>query len=643
LPGNGAIDVPTGQLSGVIRQLRSVALLPDGGGMTDGQLLECFITRREEAAFAALVRRHGPMVLGVCRRALRHTHDAEDAFQATFLVLARKATSIGQRELLGNWLYGAAYRAALEAKAARRRVKERQVSVMPEPEAVAEADVWLDLRPILDQELSRLPDKYRVPVVLCDLEGRTRRDVARQLNIPAGTLSGRLTTARRLLAKRLARHGLAVPGGALAATLFQNAASACVPSPLVGSTVKAAILLAAGQAAPAGLVSAKVAALTEGVLKTMLLTKLKIATAVLLVGVLAGGAAMLALPPLATGQTEARKAGKTEPAPNEAEPPAKKADEAQVAKVLSADGPVDSVAWSPDGKTLAALNRTGDDGQGRFAGDVLILWDARTGQLKRKLFEIERPGHLHSVTFSADGKTLACIISRLEDGKHIHEVKMWNAETGKEKALLTGAGGSSLRIAFSPDSKKLAAGADGGKVYLWDLQTDKLEWEKEAHADGVTGLAFSAKGETLASGGPDKEIKLWDAKTGDAKQTLSGHEGSVYSLAFSSDEKSLASGGLDGTVRIWDAATGKLKHTLTEYAKGSIVEVAFSLDGKTLASGGSLEDKGVVKLWDAQTGELKRTCPQPLSFVRAIAFAPDGRALAIGSWDQTVKLWRWEK
>ena len=178
--------------------------------MTDGQILECFITRRDEAAFEALVRRHGPMVLGVCRRILRNTHDAEDAFQATFLVLARKAPSIGQRELVGNWLYGAAYRAALEAKAARRRVRERQVSAMPEPEAAAEAQDWVDLRPVLDQELSRLPDKYRVPVALCDLQGRTRRDVARQLGIPAGTLSGRLATARRVLASRLARVGVAL-------------------------------------------------------------------------------------------------------------------------------------------------------------------------------------------------------------------------------------------------------------------------------------------------------------------------------------------------------------------------------------------------------------------------------------------------
>src|SRR5262249_49477835 len=149
---------------------------------------ECFVTRRDEAAFEVLVRRHGPMVLGVCRRLLRHPQDAEDAFQVTFLVLARKAKAIGQPDLLGNWLYGTAYRAALEVKAARQRAKERQVSPMPEPVMVEEADVWRELRPILDQELNRLPDRYRVAVVLCDLEGGTRREVAGRLGIPEGTL-----------------------------------------------------------------------------------------------------------------------------------------------------------------------------------------------------------------------------------------------------------------------------------------------------------------------------------------------------------------------------------------------------------------------------------------------------------------------
>jgi RNA polymerase sigma factor (sigma-70 family) len=297
----------TEQLSKVLQEIGSAGLRQNGGGLTDGQLLECFLSHRNEAAFEALVRRHGPMVLGVCRRVLAHAQDAEDAFQATFLVLARKAASVEPRELVGNFLYGVAYRTALDARtaSARRRARERQVRDMPEPEAtVPSADD--DWRPVLDQELSRLPEKYRVPVVLCELEGRSRKDVAGQLAIPEGTLSSRLATARRMLAKRLARRGLALTAGALALGLSAQVAAAGVSVPLVTSTVKAATQLAAGAAARA-VVSANVAALTEGVLKAMFLNKLKTPMAVLLaVGLLGAGVGLLALPRLAA-----------QPAPNQ--------------------------------------------------------------------------------------------------------------------------------------------------------------------------------------------------------------------------------------------------------------------------------------------------------------------------------------
>jgi RNA polymerase sigma factor (sigma-70 family) len=271
--------MPAGQSHRLLSHLRQAALLRDGGGLTDGQLLAAFIERRDEGAFTALVRRHGPMVLGVCRRVLRHEQDAEDAFQATFLVLARKAASLRARELVGNWLYGTAYRTALEARAtiARRQAREKQVENMPDPQVEPEA-AWRDLRPVLDRELSRLPDKYRVPVVLCDLEGRSRKEVARQLRVPEGTVSSRLATARKLLARRLARYGLAVSGGALAVLLADNGSAAGVPR---------ALLVTAGQA---GAVSARVMALTEGVVKTMLLTKLKTVGAVALAVFVSAGA-----------------------------------------------------------------------------------------------------------------------------------------------------------------------------------------------------------------------------------------------------------------------------------------------------------------------------------------------------------------
>jgi RNA polymerase sigma factor (sigma-70 family) len=267
----------------IVQHLRTVMLRQDGAGLTDGHLLGCFIEQHDEAAVAALVRRHGPMVWGVCRRVLRNHHDAEDAFQATFLVLIRRAASIAPREMVGNWLYGVAHRTALKAKAllAKRRARERHVTALPET-AVEQHGLRHDLQPILDQELSRLPDKYRVAIVLCDLEGQTRAEAARQLGVPLGTLAARLTRGRALLAKRLARHGLAVSGGMLAAALAQQATAACRPAALMSSTIKAVSTVAAGQAASMAVISAPVAALTEGVMKTMLLSKLKIATAVVL-------------------------------------------------------------------------------------------------------------------------------------------------------------------------------------------------------------------------------------------------------------------------------------------------------------------------------------------------------------------------
>jgi RNA polymerase sigma factor (sigma-70 family) len=251
-----------------------------GGSQTDGQLLARFAATRDEASFAALVRRHGPMVLGVCRRVLGHFHDAEDAFQATFLVLARKAASVVKRESVSCWLHGVAYHTALRAGAAigRRRARERQVDDMPHPQvAPAEAHDWL---PLLDRELSRLPEKYRAAIVLCDLEGRSRREAARLLKLPEGTLSSRLATGRQMLAKRLAGCGVALSGGALAVALSQGAASAQVPLALAGSTVKAAVLVAAGQMAG---VSAPAAVLMKGVMKAMLLNRLRLTVGTVMV------------------------------------------------------------------------------------------------------------------------------------------------------------------------------------------------------------------------------------------------------------------------------------------------------------------------------------------------------------------------
>ena len=180
----------------VVRHLHRVVLGHDGAGLSDGELLERFLTRHEQDAFAALVRRHGRMVLGVCRRVLRHDHDADDAFQATFLVLVRKAPTLCARQTVGDFLYGVAYHTALKARAAGRRRRDKERQAAESNSRLSDTDENLrEALVLLDRELHHLPERYRVPVVLCDLEGMTHHEAARALGWPQGTVSGRLSRA----------------------------------------------------------------------------------------------------------------------------------------------------------------------------------------------------------------------------------------------------------------------------------------------------------------------------------------------------------------------------------------------------------------------------------------------------------------
>lgn len=217
----------------------------DSTELSDPQLLSKFVSGRDAAAFESLVRRHGPMVMGVCRRVLRDPHAAEDAFQATFLVLFNKAREISRPELLANWLYGVATHKALKARAAigRRRMQERPMSAAAaamEPESSRDVDLWLDLEPILDEELSNLPDEYRAPIVLCDLAGKTIKDAAGLLDCPQGTLAGRLAKAREMLAQQVTRRGLILSLGTLTVLLTQHASSVAIPESTVNSLLSIA-------------------------------------------------------------------------------------------------------------------------------------------------------------------------------------------------------------------------------------------------------------------------------------------------------------------------------------------------------------------------------------------------------------------
>jgi RNA polymerase sigma factor (sigma-70 family) len=315
--------VATTPMSLFVQHLRKT-VIRDGFGITDGQLLESFVCQKDETALAALVRRHAPMVWGVCRRLLRSHQDAEDAFQATFLVLVRKAATLPNQEMVGNWLFGVARQTAvrMRAIAVKRNVRERQMAVTPEQAATDQR--LNDLKPFLDEEVSRLPAKYRAVIVCCDMEEKTRKEAAHQLGVPEGTVASRLATARKMLAKRLTQQGIVLSGTALAGVQPQQAASASVPTLLVSSTIKTVTLFAAG----AGSIPAPFAPLVKGVLKTMLFSKLKTAGAALFVilGMAALGVGLSNRPTEAAQKEDGKSANsKADPAkapsaPKEAKP-----------------------------------------------------------------------------------------------------------------------------------------------------------------------------------------------------------------------------------------------------------------------------------------------------------------------------------
>lgn len=289
--------------------------------LPDAELLDRFARYADHPAFEVLVRRHGPMVFGVCRRMLTNAADADDAFQAAFLVLIRKARSLHRADRLGPWMYGVACRVALKARsceARRARLRTEATDMIPDPAAPEDVPDWL---PILDAELSALPSKYRDPLVLCELQGTTRADAAKQLGIPEGTLSSRLARGRELLRKRLLKHGTLLPAGGLAA-LFSagNIGRATAPAALLARTSDLAKIVTG---ATAGAVPAGAARLTDEVLRTMFLTKLRVAGGVFALFALAAIGLSTAAPPSdKPGGAPPDKSAKKAPAPAAKAPPA---------------------------------------------------------------------------------------------------------------------------------------------------------------------------------------------------------------------------------------------------------------------------------------------------------------------------------
>jgi RNA polymerase sigma factor (sigma-70 family) len=620
-------------LSAVLPHLRRLVTIgADEPG--DPHLLKQFLDRDDGDAFAALVRRHGPMVLAACRRLLRDPHDAADAFQATFLVLVRKAGSVDRPERLGNWLYGVACRVALKLRGqcARRHRRERPLGDVAAAEPVADL-VWRELRPALDEELYRLPEKYRAPVVLCYLEGVSKRQAARRLGWPEGTLSTRLHQARLLLRGRLARRGLGLPAGVVAVALAQSTAPAAVPPALAAA-------VAPGRAVPA-----PVAALAEGVARALGWGPRKVlAAALLAAGLVTAGLGGAAL------HTPAA------PAPGAGRPPAgipKKA--AAGPRVLRLGKAVREVVWSPDGRLMASRatrteRKPGGDEDALDWYSTVQVWDAATGKEVASLGELKNSG-LVAFGFAPDGATLAVSYFRqIEEGARI---ELWDARKGELKQTLPMDYGRVVpRFAFAPDGKALAVlyagekdrdrtkdGLQGG-VCWFDLARGQAVRRVRWHKHLAISLAFAPGGKLLATGGSqhDNDVRLWDVAGGKEVRVLEAGA-IVHALAFAPDGKLLASAQGDGRVVLWDVTTGKPRRALEGFP-AAVLAVAFSPDGRLLAGAGPVEREGKrtygVRLWDVRGGALLRTWEDT---GQSFAFTPDSKGLAILSRAGAVRRW----
>jgi RNA polymerase sigma factor (sigma-70 family) len=582
---------------GIVRHLRDYLAAERTRDLSDGQLLHRFVAQNDESAFACLVGRHGPLVMGVCRRVLRHEQDAEDAFQATFLILARRASSLDTAGSLAGYLHTVAHRAALKARAiACRRGGWLPLEDIASPQGEPDGE-WWEVRRILDEEIARLPEKYRAPLVLCDLGGKTHGQAGREIGQPAGSMSRLLARGRELLRDRLLSRGVALPAGGLVAVLAEQA------------TAAEPFQVAAGSRA---------SAIARAVLADMSWASSRVASVlVLAAGLFVAAGLFAARPPddRPAAPPAAVKARVDEVDPRAESPlPARALLRLGTSRFRHAHI-VSSLVWSRDGKTIFTGSHMG----------TIREWDAKTGKDMR-VFR-GHTGGVIALAVSSDGKLLA-------SGSWDRSIRLWDTETGKPVRVLMGHIEEVCTLCFSPTEKVLASGSKDGTVRLWDTEKGNALRTIAAHKGEVRCVTFSNDGKRLATASTDRSARIWEAETGNEVAALLGHKERVTAVAFSPDDKTLATCSWDRTGRLWNAAgkeTRLLKHD------SWLESVAFSRDGNSLAISCGWGAK--VALWDLKAKKDKPRWVGNQTLALKVAFSPDGKKLAGSGWESAVRVW----
>jgi RNA polymerase sigma factor (sigma-70 family) len=635
-----------GRIHNLLQYLRRATPSAEGPVLSDTQLLERFAATRDEASFEVLARRHGPMIMGVCRRVLGDVHEAEDALQATFLILARKAAAVAGYRSVGGWLYTVAYRVALRARARRaaRSGREHPLDESPASAALdpASAAAWREVRQVIDEEVSRLPEKYRAPFVLFHLEGRSSAEVARELGCPVGTVESWLTRARQRLRAGLARRQLTPALGLLAAL--------SIPEGWLAQASAAAQAALAEVRGEAGAVSPEASALAGEVLRAFGAAKTRVALLLLVLAVAVVGAVSLMVRASSPATPPPRP---PEVLPRDKEGADGRAGGTEWVRIRTIEKAhvacITGIAWSPDGKILVSA---GDDGR-------VKLWDWTTGKMRVNLchfWDLDKPpaaqqahvGRVYAVAFSPDGKTIAT-------GASDRTAKLWEVATGRERAIGDfGAWVSS--VAFSPDSRYLAAvgsapslAFSGPEVRFWRwgfLDPDsKVPVVRIYYPDPRDKTGKKAKAYDLPLKGSDLfktrgVLKVWDLLRNKGVTFFNEASGPLTCVAFSPNGKMVAAGGRDSGVRLWHLATG-LKCTTYWERDRCITGLAYSPDGKTLAVVSALDESPLapppkveddrVTLRALPSGKVRARLKGTSGWVTAIEFSPDGKILATGS------------